>query len=280
MTRIDNIIKENGSVRIVEVLPSYTNRSRELLPYGVTMGIPALGDFYPSKNPSEESIVASATAIGQGVNSVATITVRDRLKWGTHSRLALARLYDLENLLIVRGDASNGLDGNNGYDTADLITETRLNHHRDFCIGAPVNQYATNLDQEIERAFRKNDADVDYFVTNAALEAGNVLDIRDRLRESGIHRPVIGNIGIPTGRRNLEVVEKTKGIRSLEETKKRLKERGDLETGKRIAIENTERLKKEVDGFRYSLLSRQADQIAAYKSLLEQLECQVPLTIS
>jgi methionine synthase / methylenetetrahydrofolate reductase (NADH) len=207
-----------------------------------------------------------------GIETIPHICCRDKNLIGLQSELLSTQAAGLRNILAITGDppkAGNYPDvtGVFDVDSIGLISlSSSLNRGIDlggkkipsqtsFVIGAGINPAAQFFEKEIERAFFKAEAGVDYFITQPVFDLDVLSDFIERIKSTGI--PVIAGIWPLASYRNaLFLHNEVPGITIPEHIMKRMEKQESKDTsrieGIQIARNSIKQMKNQIIGIQVS----------------------------
>ncbi len=207
-----------------------------------------------------------------GIETIPHICCRDKNLIGLQTEMLSLQAAGIHNLLAITGDppkAGNYPDvtGVFDVDSIGLISlASRLNRGIDlggkkmpgqasFVIGAGVNPAAQFPEKEIERAYRKADAGVDYFITQPVFDLDLLGDFIERIKGTGV--PLIAGIWPLASYRNaLFLHNEVPGVSVPREIMVRMEKKESKEEARRegilIARYFIEELKSRIAGIQVS----------------------------
>ena len=156
-----------------------------------------------------------------GIESVLHYCCRDRNLLGMMSDLLGAAALGLRNLLIITGDPpkmgpypdSTAVFDIDSIGLTNMVN--KLNHGLDlgnnpigvptaFTIGVGVNPGAVNMEEELKRFEWKVEAGAQYAITQPVFDTQQLLAFLDKIKELGIHIPIVAGIWPLVSFRNAE----------------------------------------------------------------------------
>jgi methionine synthase I (cobalamin-dependent)/5,10-methylenetetrahydrofolate reductase len=174
---------------------------------------------------SRVSPLATAILIAREVDGIEVIPhfcCRDRNLLGLQSDLLAAEAAHIRNLLFITGDpvkAGNADVPVSGvFDTDSIglavlasglnagvdLAGARVEPPTGFCIGVGCDPNAVNLENELDRLARKEEAGAMFAITQPAFDAEAVLRFFDRMEARGISLPVLAGLWPLVSYRNAE----------------------------------------------------------------------------
>ncbi len=262
----------------LEVIPDRVNPSELSLIKGLVdaVTVPALRNgsvdpSYPSAfhvAPQQRSLSFSLLVKKMGIEAVGSLTCRD-CRTNDLERVSRFVADGLENLLVVYGDAYGSEKDVYDFSSTDKLIDCVASSHDLLSVGAITNQYAENIEREIERTLERIDAGADFVLTNTVFDEELFVEHRDRLLESGLDVPLIVQVSIPHSLENLLYVGKKFGIPVPGRLAQRLER--NRSAGIDFAVEAFESLRLEASGVHFSYLLRKRNPIPVYCRLLERI---------
>ncbi len=251
-------------------LTAVLNKAKKLMNKDVTV------INIPDGPRASSRISAFLTAVeiyrNTGIETIPHICCRDKNLIGLQSELLSSQAAGLRNILAITGDppkAGNYPDvtGVFDVDSIGLISlSASLNRGVDlggkslpdkttFVIGAGVNPTAQFVEKEIERAFMKADAGVDYFITQPVFDLELLDSFLNRIKGTGV--PVIAGIWPLASYRNaLFLHNEVPGVTIPEEIMKRMEKQDSKEAARNegilIAKYSIEQMKNKIAGIQVS----------------------------
>jgi methionine synthase / methylenetetrahydrofolate reductase(NADPH) len=211
---LGRLLDKRKWITAVELVPpvgtdlgSTLNKAKKLMGTGINV------INIPDGPRASSRITAFLTAVEifrkTGIETIPHICCRDKNLIGLQSELLSSQAAGLRNILAITGDppkAGNYPDvtGVFDVDSIGLISlSTSLNRGIDlggkeiprktsFVIGAGINPAAQSVEKEIERAFMKAEAGVDYFITQPVFELEVLSYFISRISKTKV--PVIAGI--------------------------------------------------------------------------------------
>lgn len=207
-----------------------------------------------------------------GIETIPHICCRDKNLIGLQSELLSSQAAGLRNILAITGDppkAGNYPDvtGVFDVDAIGLISlASSLNRGIDlggkkiprqtsFVIGAGVNPTAQFVEKEVERAYLKAEAGVDFFITQPVFDLEVLGSFINRIKGTGV--PVIAGIWPLASYRNaLFLHNEVPGVTIPEQIMKRMEKQESKEAARNegilIARSSVKQIKNQISGIQVS----------------------------
>jgi homocysteine S-methyltransferase len=221
---------------------------------------------YPRSGARASALALAALVQQSGVETLLHYTCRDRTLIGLQSDLVGAHAMGIRNLLLTTGSPARS--GN--YPDATSVFEVdaigllnvahRLNQGLDvagqsigaptrFCLGAVVNPFAADPENEWRRLSHKVEAGAEFLVTPPVLDPEAFETALDRLRGTGL--PVLAGVAAIESVRHVEFLSsEVVGVRASERLLARLRGANDQQAEALAATtEIVEWLRERTQGF-------------------------------
>ncbi len=268
----------NGEwVNAVELVPpvgtdlsGVVNKSKKLINHNINV------INIPDGPRASSRISAFLTAVeiyrNTGIETIPHICCRDKNLIGLQSELLSTQAAGLRNILAITGDppkAGNYPDVTGVFDVDSIglislavslnrgidLGGKKIPSQTSFVIGAGINPTAQFVEKEIDRAFIKAEAGVDYFITQPVFDLEVLSNFLDRIKLTGI--PVIAGIWPLASYRNaLFLHNEVPGVTIPGHIMKRMEKQESKESarneGIRIARYSIEQMRNKIAGIQVS----------------------------
>lgn len=198
---------------------------------------------YPRSGARVSALALAALAVEGGIEPLLHYTCRDRTLIGMQSDLVGAHAMGIRNVLLTTGSPARS--GNFPESTSVFEVDAiglmnlvgRLNHGLDvagqalravtaFHVGAVVNPFAADPDEEWRRLALKVEAGAEFIVTPPVLDLDGFDRALPRIREAGL--PVLAGVAALEGLRHAEfIASEVVGVRASSALFDRLREAPD-----------------------------------------------------
>ena len=210
-----NEILSNGKITLsFEVFPPKTDAQFESVRQA-TIDVAALKPSYMSVTygaggNTRKNTVAIAKGIQDttGVTTIAHLTCVGATKENIHNTLDEMKAAGIENVLALRGDRPRDFEGDPFVDfhyASELVSEIKA--YGDFCVGGACypegHVEAANKSEDIINLKKKVDAGCEFLTTQMFFDNNIFYNFLYRIREAGIHVPVVAGIMPITNKRQL-----------------------------------------------------------------------------
>ena len=190
-----------------------------------------------SKNTAK---IASHIKDDLGVMSLAHLTCASSTKEEVGEVIENLKAHGIENILALRGDIPEGMtfpDGDRFHYAYELVQE--IKKHGDFCIGAACypegHVEQEHKEDDIRYLKQKVDSGVDFLTTQMFFDNNIFFNFMYRVREAGIHIPIIPGIMPITKRAQVKNAVKLSGCNVPERFKNIIDKYGDTENAMKQA---------------------------------------------
>ncbi len=211
--RIDTLLETGNRILSFEVFPPKPDSNVE----PIRQAINAIADMHPSfmsvtygaGGGNSKNTVAIAQEIAQkGVTPLAHLTCIGATKADIYKRLSELKAAGIENVLALRGDRPKDMAENvhGDFPYADsLVREIR--DFGGFCIGAACypegHVECHDRAQDLENLKRKAESGCDFLTTQMFFDNSVLYSFLYRLRDKGIHIPVVPGVMPVTNSRQI-----------------------------------------------------------------------------
>ena len=184
--------------------------------------------------------IASHIKDDLGVMSLAHLTCASSTKEEVGEVIENLKAHGIENILALRGDIPEGMtfpDGDRFHYAYELVQE--IKKHGDFCIGAACypegHVEQEHKEDDIRYLKQKVDSGVDFLTTQMFFDNNIFFNFMYRVREAGIHIPIIPGIMPITKRAQVKNAVKLSGCNVPERFKNIIDKYGDTENAMKQA---------------------------------------------
>lgn len=193
-----------------------------------------------------------------GVETTLHFPTRGRNLLRVQGDLLAAHALGIHNVFVVMGDPTSIGDYPEAMDNYDLVPSgliklikqgfntgvdhsgTSIGQPTNFFVGAALNLCPPDIEREIRNLHRKVNAGTDFFITQPIYRAedGPSLLGRYEAKYGKLNKPILaGILPLVNGRHASFLHNEVPGIFIPEETRKRVEEAGDTESGTRVGID-------------------------------------------
>ena len=233
---------------------------------------------------ADSSMMAAKLKRELGLDPLPHMTCRDRNLNAARALLLGLSIEEIHNLLVVTGDPVQDADrgevkGVWNYSSSGLASYVRALSQEGtaapFHIWGALNVNAVNFEAELQKAYRKQDCGVQAFLTQPVFTEQSMANLRRARRALGSAYLLGGLLPVISHRSAVYMNSEVAGIHIPEEVVAQY-EKADKETCRRLAVEHSLRLAREirdtVDGY-YVITpaARPSIGVEVVKALREQL---------
>ncbi|MCR5201496.1 MAG: methylenetetrahydrofolate reductase [Lachnospiraceae bacterium] len=213
--KISEILKNNKVTISMEVFPPKTDAGFE----SVGTAVKEIAKLNPSfisctygagGGTSKYTVKISKDIMDYGVTSMAHLTCVSSMPSKVEKQIEELKANNIENILALRGDIPEGIEfpGGDHFEYATQLVNVIKEHYPEACIGGACypekHPEALNKDEDILHIKEKVDAGCEFLTTQMFFDNSIYFNYLYRLREAGIHVPVLAGIMPVTTRRQME----------------------------------------------------------------------------
>ncbi len=202
--KIKDLLNSGNPTLSMEVFPPKTDANIE----SVEKAVAAIAKLSPSfmsvtygagGGTSVHTVRIASNIRATGVPALAHLSCISSTKETVRTQLSKLQELGIENILALRGDKPEGLDESRlDYHYANELVEDIKRFNPDFCVGGACypegHPDAPDWKTDIKNLKRKVDAGCDFLTTQMFFDNGLFYSFLYRLRDAGIHVPVIAGI--------------------------------------------------------------------------------------
>ncbi len=211
--RIDALLNSNTRMLSFEVFPPKPDADVEPIKQAIdtiaNMRPSFMSVTYGAGGGNSKNTVAIASSIAQkGVTPLAHLTCIGASKAEIHERLSELKAAGIENVLALRGDRPKDMaaDVHGDYPYADALVR-EIRDFGGFCIGAACypegHVECHDRAQDLVNLKRKVESGCDFLTTQMFFDNSVLYSFLYRLRDNGIHIPVLPGVMPVTNSRQI-----------------------------------------------------------------------------